>query len=545
MRQRYTDSSLLAVVSIVSFLIGLSGSRATAQSRARMVGISHHTLPALAGARDLGRTSRARELDIAVALKAAGPSVLHDRIEQLYDPSSPLYHQFLTPGQFADEFGPSRGDYETVINYLADNGLKVTAVYPNRLVVEAQGNVALVERAFGVKINDYVRDNQTFFANDRDPQLPPAIASLVSSVKGMENYLELQRHARPHPDQSHAASRPSGFSPQQIATAYDFNTSYGQGINGAGQTVAIATAYGFSTNDVTRFWGNYGIAAPKYSTVAIGGTSRHIDVETTLDLEWSGAMASGATFLIYEAASPFLSTFESVYNKIVADNEASVVTTSWGLCEQQMPSAYLEADSAIFAEAALQGQTWFAASGDSGAYDCGNSTLAVDYPASDPNVGATGGTSLVLTGSGAISSETAWTDGGGGVSVVFSQPSYQTGPGVPINGKRQTTDIAFDANPSTGYPVYFNGSWAEYGGTSFGAPHWAAIFALANNAHGKRIGAAGPTLYGLANNRPVQTHPAFHDVLTGNNGHYSAAITWDVPTGWGTPDVGNLVQDLK
>jgi kumamolisin len=296
---------------------------------------------------------------------------------------------------------------------------------------------------------------------------------------------------------------------------------------------------------VAKFWSYYGIPAPQYSTVAVGGATRYINTETTLDLEQSGAMANGATFIIYEAATPSLSTFEGVYNKIVSDNKASVVTTSWGLCEQQMPSAYLKADSTIFAEAALQGQTWFAAAGDSGANDCGTSSLAVDYPSSDPNVGAVGGTSLTLTGSGTISAESAWSGSGGGVSAVFSQPTYQTGLGVPNSGKRETSDIAFNANPSTGYPVYFNGSWAQYGGTSFGAPHWAAIFALVNNAHGKRVGAAGPALYGLANNQPVQTYPAFHDVITGNNGNYSAGITWDAPTGWGSPDVGNLVQDLK
>lgn len=496
----------------------------------------------------MGEVSRRQDLDLAVVLKISDRTALNDRIEQLYDPASPLYHQFRTPAQFADEFGPSRGDYETVINFLKDNGLQVTATYPNRLLVEARGKVAQVEEAFAVKINNYTQDNQTFFANDRDPALPTPVASVIASVGGMENYLELQRHTRLHPFVRNLSRTPPGYSPQQIATAYDFNSAYANGITGRGQTVAIATAYGFSSSDVSNFWSYYGIKAPKYSTVAVGGSTRYIDVETTLDLERAGAMANGATFVVYAAATPKLSTFESVYNKIVSDNKASVVSTSWGLCEQEMPNAFLIADSNIFAEAAAQGQAWFAASGDGGSNDCGTSTLAADYPSSDPNVVAVGGTTSNLTSGGALLSETAWSDSGGGLSVVFSRPSYQSGPGVLnsySNGMRQTADVAFNADPNTGYSVYFNRSWWEYGGTSFGAPQWAAIFALANSAHGGRLGAGGPTLYGLANNIPAQTYPAFHDTSAGNNGYYPSASSWDYPTGWGSPEVWNLVRDLE
>lgn len=158
----------------------------------------NHTLPVLQHSRVMGEVSRRQDLDLAVVLKISDRTALNDRIEQLYDPASPLYHQFRTPAQFADEFGPSRGDYETVINFLKDNGLQVTATYPNRLLVEARGKVAQVEEAFAVKINNYTQDNQTFFANDRDPALPTPVASVIASVGGMENYLELQK-AHPAP----------------------------------------------------------------------------------------------------------------------------------------------------------------------------------------------------------------------------------------------------------------------------------------------------------------------------------------------------------
>ncbi len=535
-------------IAVLAVFVELTVSLPESQSASDSVAIQNHTLPVLGHARAAGKLSSTQTLDLAIFLNVSDRAGLDQRIEQLYDPASPLYRQFVTPAQFADQFGPSLGDYEAVINFLTNNGLQVTATYPNRLVVEARGQVAQVEEAFSVKINTYTSGNQTFFANDRNPAVPLSLASVVASVRGMENFLELQRHTRIHSGARNATSVPRGYSPQQIAGAYDFNSAYAGGLNGRGQTVAIATAYGFSSSDVSTFWNHYGVAAPTYSTVAVGGNTRYIDVETTLDLERAGAMANGANFIVYEAASPKLSTFESVYNKIVSDNKASVVTTSWGLCEPQMPSAYLTADSNIFAEASIQGQAWFAASGDSGATDCGTSALAADYPSSDPNVVAVGGTTSVISSTGALISETAWSGSGGGLSTFFSRPWYQTGPGVQnsySNGMRETADIAFDADPNTGYSVYFNRSWSEYGGTSFGAPQWAAIFAVVNQNHGGRIGAGGPTLYGLANNNPAQTNPAFHDTSSGNNGFYPSVSSWDYPTGWGSPDVWNLVQDLK
>jgi kumamolisin len=548
MKRLHRGGGFWGATVVALFLFGFPASKADSQSVSEKARITNHTLAALQHAKVIGEASRIQDLELAVILKVPDRTALNERIEQLYDPASPSYHQFRTPAQFADEFGPSQGNYETVVNFLRDSGLQVTATYPNRLLIEVRGKVPQVEEIFGVKINNYTRDNQSFFANDRDPVLPASIASVVASVRGMENYLELRRHIRLHPSVKKLARIPLGYSPQQIAAAYNFNSAYGNGITGSGQTVAIATAYGFSSSDVSTFWSYYGIKAPKYSTVAVGGSTRHADIETTLDLERAGAMANGATFIVYEAATPLLSTFESVYNRIVSDNKASVVSTSWGLCEQEMPDAFLIADSNIFAEAAAQGQAWFAASGDDGSNDCGTATLAADYPSSDPNVVAVGGTTLNLSGSGATLSETAWSGSGGGLSVVFDQPSYQTGFGVSnaySNGMRQTADVAFDADPNTGYSVYFNRSWSEYGGTSFGAPQWAAIFALVNSAHGARVGAGGPTLYGLANNSPVQTYPALHDTSAGNNGYYSSVSFWDYPTGWGSPDVWNLVRDLQ
>ncbi len=236
---------------------------------------------------------------------------------------------------------------------------------------------------------------------------------------------------------------------------------------------------------------------------------------------------------------------------IVADNFASVVATCWGLCEANMPSSYMQLDDEILAQGVVQGQSWFAASGDGGSADCGNGTLAVDFPGSDPNLGAAGGTTLALNGNGTIATETAWSGSGGGLSIDFTEPSWQLGPGVTnawSNGMRQGADIAFDADPATGYSVYYGSAWSVFGGTSFAAPNWAAIFALINQARAQngvgRIGHPGPAVYGLNNGLLSQPYPAFHDIVSGSNGYYAATTNWDYPTGWGSVDVANLIKDL-
>ena len=492
-------------------------------------------------------------LKLVVGLQLQNRAALDALITDLYDPSSPNYRRFLTPSQFAERFALPRRQYLQVVRYLKANGLRVTGRYPNRIAIEVSGSVAQVELAFGVRINSYAIDGRTFVANDRNPQVPVELAGIVQSVAGLEDFLELQAHSQIVPTvaaSTSGGSVPIGFTPNQIASAYDFASAYQHGYNGAGATLAIATAYNFNASDVTAFWSTFGGSTPDYSIVVVGAVSHRADPETTLDLERAGAMAPGAKILVYEAANSGNGAFESVYNRIVAENKASVVTTSWGVCEQQMPPALITLDNNIFAEAAVQGQAWFAASGDQGAYDCGNYTAtAVDYPASDPNVTAVGGTTLMLSSGGAINAEMAWGFSGGGVSGLFMQPAFATGPGVnnaQSNGYRQVADVAFDADPNTGYPVYFNGVWNEYGGTSFGAPQWAAIFALINGARGAAnpVGAAAPNIYALANGVLAAPYPAFNDIMIGMNGYYYAGVGWDYVTGWGSPQVWNLVQDL-
>ena len=613
-----------------------------------------NTIRAINESQFVARAEGSRRLKLVIGLSLRHKGELAQLIVELYDPRSPEYRHFLTPYEFKAEFAPTRDQYSKTVNFLLANGYQVVRTSKNRLLIDAQANVATVERTLGVRINYYYDRNQAgkvFYANDRDPVLPAELRDIVESIMGMENHLQLhalnsnlgpdlnyahyfpwRTHVIPSPTPTASptpsptptptvtptpsptptppptptptitppptptptitstppptptptptptrtpsptptptptptrtptptpapsqtptpspTATPLGYSPQQIGTAYDFGATY----NGAGVTVAIATAYTYTESDVATFWSTYGITAPSHRPIPVDGTATQTDVETTLDLERVGAMANGANVLVYEGANPEIITFADAYNMIVADNFASVVATSWGLCEPNMPSSYMQLDDEILAQGVVQGQTWFAASGDGGAQDCGTGTLAVDFPGSDPNLGAAGGTTLALNGNGTIATETAWSGSGGGLSIDFTEPSWQLGPGVTnawSNGMRQGADIAFDADPATGYSVYYNSAWSVFGGTSFAAPNWAAIFALINQARAQngvgRIGHPGPALYGLNNGLLSQPYPAFHDIVSGSNGYYAATTNWDYPTGWGSVDVANLIRDL-
>jgi kumamolisin len=192
---------------------------------------------------------------------------------------------------------------------------------------------------------------------------------------------------------------------------------------------------------------------------------------------------------------------------------------------------------------ASEGMAVFLASGDSGAYDCGGTqkTLNVDYPGSDPNVTDVGGTTLNATSQFKYKSESAWTDSGGGASSYFAQPTWQVGPGVPDNKKRDVPDIAFDANENTGQYTYYEGEWYSGYGTSYGAPNMAGYWALVLEAlKGKQTGNVAPLFplfYKLGASSSYKA--AMHDVTKGNDGAgigpgYKATKDWDYTTGWGT-----------
>ncbi len=461
-----------------------------------------------------------QSVDLVVSLKLRNQENLNRLLAEQSDPGSPMYHHYLTTAQFVARFGPTDGAVSKVLRRFWSHGLQLVSVAPNRLLIEFKGTAAQINALSGLNVT-------------------ADLADVVQSV--IFPSATIQLHSRM-------------YYPQDIATAYNFpnsnNVNNPGRYSGRGVTIAIATAYTYLPSDVSTFWSKHDVHRTGHViNIPVGGITGQIDPETTLDLEMVGDQAQAANVLVYSGNNPEFMTFSLVYNKIVTDNKADVITTSWGACEQQSQPSQLQAQHQIFEEAAAQGMAVFAASGDNGVYDCNTqfgpdtSSKAADFPSSDPNVTAVGGTSMHLTDGG--SWQTAWSGSGGGVSQIFPRPSWQRGVGFAK--MRNTPDVALDADPKTGYHFYFQGQWINNGGTSFAAPSVAALWSLATEAAGGRLGPANPIIYRIANS-PLY-HVLFTDITRGDNsdgigGGYTAKHGYDNATGWGTPKGGQLVDWL-
>jgi kumamolisin len=430
-------------------------------------------------------------------------------------------------------------------------------VTPNRLLVQARGSVAQVEAAFEVKINDYTLKGERHFSNDRDPSVPVELSATVKSVAGLSSLGRFHSAASARPITSSTTPQ-AIYTPSQIATAYNFpnlnnanhnRTTY----DGTGTTVAIIAPYTYDATAVSFFFQYYALnRTGSLSTVAVNGGSSTVTFEDTLDVEQIGAQATGANIIVYDTPDSSFANMQLIYNQIVTDNSAQVVSSSWVACEGDTGAANISSAEATFEQGAAQGMTFFVGSGDLGGFACPETptTLAVDYPSSSQYFTAVGGTNVYLDSTNHITSETVWDDSiggsGGGQSSTIPQPSWQKGAGVPTNGTRDIADVAFDASDITAFYVYYQGGWYYGYGTSFGGPNWAALWALGVQAlNGARTGNAAPSVYQIGGKDHHTYSSTFHDVTSGNNGNYNATTGWDYPTGWGSPNGAHLVNWMK
>ncbi|HZU66010.1 MAG TPA: protease pro-enzyme activation domain-containing protein [Ktedonobacteraceae bacterium] len=578
----------LGITCVVVIFVGISilsiALIARAQNDAPFV-LKSQVPPLVSRAHLAGPASSQQQLNLSVGLQLRNQQELDNLLAAIYDPHSSLYHHFLTPQAFAAEFGPTPDQVQQVKDYLQQQGLVITHVSPNGLLIDATATVAEAEAAFSVTINNYTLGSNTFFANANPPVIPSSLSSLIASIGGLDNSVKMhplyQVISRgkpstglntrvPHTQTSPKAAQ-SGYGPSDLNGAYDGTALEQAGGQGNGQSVAVFELDGYQSSDVTTYFQNYNLGNPSITNVTVDGFDGSAGagaIEVELDIEVVAAMAPKASQIVYEGPNTTQGVNDT-YNQIVTDNKAQVMTVSWGECEAQSGNAELQTLDNIFKQGAAQGISMYAAAGDSGAYDCNDTNLAVDSPADDPYITGVGGTNLQIS-NGAYGSESVWSNptdtqrspegsgGGGGLSSFFPEPSWQTGPGVKnqySNGNREVPDVSADADPQTGYAVYCtvsaagcssSGGWIVVGGTSAAAPLWAGSTASINDylqQHSKsRIGYANPVLYGLENAQQPKT--PFHDVTSGNNLYYPATTNYDEASGWGSPDIYNIAQDI-
>lgn len=345
----------------------------------------------------------------------------------------------------------------------------------------------------------------------------------------------------------------TAFQPNDIASAYNFMPLYAQGLHGEGQTIALLEVDGFNRGDIKTFSDTYHLPAISVQEFYAGGVpfkTEHSG-EAAMDIEWAHALAPAAAIQVYYlrnqgANSQGWQQMGDLLRKAVRHG-ATIVSISLGTCR---PTYGFTSTSSAFSDLAREGVGVFVSSGDSGAHpgpkrSCG-SQIGVGYPAGDPSVVSVGGTSLSLTAGHAIQRETAWRLSGGGRIGSLVRPPWQIAAHIPVDRYRWAPDVAFAGDPATGVSIYYHHRWHQAGGTSLGAPCWAAAWALVEESvqHANiLLGPPNPILYKIGNGSEYGL--ALHDITSGGNKHYHAHVGWDALTGWGTPNVAGLVAEVQ
>ena len=548
MKARYRLLGALAVsIPVIALAAAVpaaaASASATPNANAR-IALRNNITPGVSGRKATGTVASNRRISITLGLAVHDQAGLNAFVAAVSDPKSPLYKHYLTVPQFAARFGAPASAISAVTSYLRAEGLTVGAVYANHLAISVTGTAARVEKAFGVTLHTYhdAATKRDFYANATNPTLPASIAPDVVSVAGLSSYglrhSSVARKASP----SAVPHATANITPAKARGAYNLTSSISSGYNGSGETIGLVEFSAYTASNPAHYNSYYGLGATTASVVSVDGgtTDTSGDVEVELDIEVEYALAPKASVKVYEAPNSDAGE-EALYAALVS-NDVDVISSSWGIYESGESSANLSSDNSSFEEAAAQGQSVYAASGDSGADDDGSS-LSVDFPASDPYVTGVGGTTLTVTSANAWSSETAWSGSGGGYSSDYSTPSFQAS--VNSTGQRAVPDVAADANPSSGWYIYSEGSWQEVGGTSAAAPNWAAFTAdydtAATALGGSAFGYANSFIYTVAESSAYNS--VFHDVKSGSNGGYSAGTGYDEVTGWGSYNGGAFIAD--
>ena len=563
-------------------------------------------------ARKLGLEPPETSVDLEIGLKVRNHAALTSFIAGLSDRGSPLFHHFLRPGQFGARFGPTPAQVARVEAALRSVGLVPGPVDLDRLAIGVRAPAATVDRAFATTLVRYrLASGRVAYVNSAAPRIPAAAAPYVSGVLGLDTLTAPSslaiRPAAPHgrvratavpqkpvPTRSAAISqgpRPcnaareaaeayGSYTADQLAAHYGMSPLYGLNDRGQGVHVALAEFEPDSPSDVSAYLSCYRLQTTvNYVKVDGGAGSGSGSGEAAIDIEDVAGLAPGATIDVYQAPKSGGTDTYDVYHAIIdAKKPDPVVSTSWGLCEPYSDPSLITMEQSLFEQAAAQGQTVLAASGDSGSTDCypdggaAAADLAVADPASQPYVVGVGGTSITPIG------ETAWNQtgtgagaGGGGLSSVWCMPSYQYQTGIPglmsqysqpdasctgagqASYQRQVPDVSADADPNSGYTIYYGGSWTAFGGTSAAAPLWAAVAALTDaspfcHAYGSGNAGIQPAglydLAGVASSYIYGDGEALGDVTSDSNdyapsgytgGLYPATPGYDMATGLGTP----------
>jgi subtilase family serine protease len=560
---------------------------------------------------DLGRADGSGLIEgITLSLRPspAQQQDLNQFLAQLGDPHSKNFHKYLTPAQFGERFGMNQSDLDKITAWLQKEGFANISVANGRNQVSFDGTVGQIESVFAMEMHNYLVHGEVHLANAGEPSVPAALSGIVGSLWHIDDFSPKPRVAV-KPNLTSFVSGNHFLTPGDFAKIYDLGALYTAG--GSGQKIAVIGQSTVNASDLNNFRSAAGLPASTVTMTVAGGTGTRCpgdEGESDLDIEWSGGVAQNAniTFVFAglgsgETCSNRANNIWNALNYVIQHNVAPFISTSYGFCESGLGQAFVvNTLQAELQQGQTQGQTLVAASGDSGAADCESSGstsattgLAVDAPSSIPEATGAGGNEFSGDIAGTVNGTTAgpappywaasnagsdaivtalqyipeiaWNDTlninntpptlsatGGGASIFFAKPTWQTGTGVPADGKRDVPDISLttsqfhdpylicseDTGSSTtqstctsGFRTGAGGNFSAVGGTSAAAPTFTAILALINqslnNPGTTGLAPVNPMLYSLAATNPT----AFHDVTGGDNKVPCTAPSTNCPTG--------------
>ncbi|MGA2135193.1 MAG: protease pro-enzyme activation domain-containing protein [Bryobacteraceae bacterium] len=563
--------------------------------------LAGHINPRATAAADQGPAVSSFELPyVTLVLKpsAAQQTDLDHLLEAQQDPTSPEYHQWLTPDQYADRFGVSQADIDKITGWLGQQGFTVQSIARGRNGIAFSATAGQIQTAFGAEIHRYLVNGALHYGVATNPSIPAAFDGVVSAIHGLHDFLLKPRGRRSQQPRDILGGQEQ-LGPGDVAVIYDINPLLSAGINGRGTgtyDLAVVGDVPVDLTDIETYRSSFGLPVNDPTTLLVPGNQPPKSCnpndptcdlpEADLDLELSGGVARDAKIVFVYAPD-----VTDAISYIIDNNLAPVISDSYGLCEPQTSAGDAVTYQQWATQANAEGITWFAASGDAGAADCfvatdvndpTNVEKSVDTPASVPGVTGIGGTefnegngkywstanSSTYTTALSYIPEIAWNDSvqdgtpsasGGGSSIFFAKPSWQTGSGVPNDGARDVPDISISASADhDGYVIISGGTVYVYGGTSVGPPQFAGLTAILNQylvSNGYQstpgVGNINPRLYSLAT-----TSGVYHDITQGNNivtpcantqgctaapVGYDAGPGYDLVTGWGSVDFNNLV----
>jgi subtilase family serine protease len=633
-----TAKTSLSIAAVAGALVATGLMAAPSANAAPKRHAIAHTKPTwVARAHSLGSPSSQAKTSLRVYLAPnGGTDALKAAVAKVSNPRSPSYRHFLSAKQFHARYDATTATVNKVTGYLRANDLSVTSVEAHHRYVAVEGTNAQIQKAFEVTLRKFRHAGQLVQANTGAASLPVDVAGVVTAVTGLDTTRRLLRHDTSPPPDGFRNARPCSRYYGQVSATYqaDFKTKLPkfQGktlpyavcgyrgtqfrgayeganqdtLSGKGVTVAIIDAYASPTikQDAQEYAsrnGDAGYGGGQYTQV-VPSSFRDQDEcgengwwgEQTLDVEAVHAMAQAANIRYYGAASCEDSAFVPVYNKLLDEDKASIISNSYGDAGEDVSTDLIAAEEQAFLQAAMQGVTFMFSSGDSGDEVAGTGTKQPDYSASDPYVTAVGGTADAIGSDNKLLAQTGWGTNkyalsgngqswqpagflygaGGGNSSLFNKPDYQQGvvPGSYGAG-RAVPDVAMDADPTTGMLIgqtqtFPDGvSYGEFriGGTSLASPLFAGMTALASQHAGGRLGFLNPALYQQAGSslfsdvkgapaQPGNVRPDYVNGVDGSDGLAYSVRTfnqdsslavkpgWDDVTGIGSPKASWLTS---